>query len=637
MRFHNAPLPFLRLLPCAATCAQTASLRATLRCSLLQKQQQRNFFANWRTSTLRQPAMRSVKIAQSLRNALSFAKGTPAFWPRFLSSNSKKKPSFFSRFIKIRLVPEVPKPIQPHHGRNNFQQMLASLKEIRIVPEIKIRKKAKRRLAFALLFSMSMYAAYEKWVRPKESRFRRRFITAFYVALIVADYKYSLRNETPGSEAYQLKLSAAHKRSADRIRRLANLNGGVYTKAAQFITSLNGVPMEYRKSLCALEDQAESRPFSEIKHVIMSEFAGKSLDELFLYVEEKPIAAASLAQVHRAISRTGEPIAVKVQYPLTERCFYSDLSNLSLAIRFVRLAFPSIELDWVVSKFTTEIEKELDFVAEGKNSEAIAALFKGRKILKIPRIDWTLTSKKVLTMELIEGIKINDKETLLRNGIDPRRLVESLYEVFGEMIFCRGFFHADPHPGNIMVQNVGTRGNFRIVLLDHGLYRRLDDEFRVNFCVLWKSLFPYDEPRLLKVCKKLRIVSHFQYFPLLISRTYWRSLKLISLKELASLEVFNLVENVSEDLLLIIKALVHLNYIASDLGISSIVAAKTLARFAYEGDSLFLPGALSQNKNRSYLSFYFRYFGFRLRFLGFSVWSFIKSYFLQIFRLESVD
>jgi aarF domain-containing kinase len=307
-------------------------------------------------------------------------------------------------------------------------------------------------------------------------------------------------------------------------------------------------------------------------------------------------------------------VAVKVQYPLTERCFYSDLGNLSLSSRIVHWVFPQIDLDWIIRRFKNEIQKELNFVQEAQNSQEVASLFsKQTSLLKIPSIHWDLTTRRVLTMELIEGVKITDVAALRAIGINPRQVVRSLYEVFGEMIFCHGFFHADPHPGNIMVQpqsNVPL--NFRIALLDHGLYRRLSPEFRQDFCQLWKALIPFNDQRLFSICKKMGVETHYRYFPLLISRSYWRSLKLVSLRELASLEVFRLVENASEDLMLVIKSFVHLHYIASDLGVNSFEVARVLAKFAFKGEAFWGPEAERKSAIRKYFGFYSKYIFFKL-------------------------
>lgn len=547
----------------------------------------------------------------------------------------RKRDRLLGNFFRFKVIPEITPTGQPAK-KPNIKHFLESLKVIRIVPEIKISKSARNGLLWFVGSATICWWLYRRYWAPKESRFRRKLHTLVTVAVILADYKYSLRREEHGTESYQLRLSEAHKRAASRLLALADANGGVYTKAGQFITSLNGIPIEYRQKLCKLEDQAESRPFKEIKSVILSEFSGKSLEDLFLYIEEVPIAAASLAQVHRGITRKGEPIAVKVQYPLTEKCFYSDLDNMSLSSRIVRFVFPQLDLDWIVKKFTAEIAKELDFEQEARNSQQLAKYFQGKPTIKVPFVYSHLSSKRVLTMELIEGVKITDVAQLKALGISPRKVVRSLYEIFGEMIFCHGFFHADPHPGNIMVQKREGPINFRIVLLDHGLYRRLSPQFRQDFCELWKSLIPFNEARLFQISKRLGIHSHYQYFPLLISRNYWRSLKLVSLKELASLEVFNLVENVSEDMMLIIKSFVHLNYIASDLGVNAVEIARVLAKYAFKGDTLYAGWEEGRRSNLfvGYCKFYFQYIRFKSCVLQSVIVDFFTSLFQRILCIE---
>lgn len=504
-----------------------------------------------------------------------------------------KKTSRFSyavmKLFRFKIVPEVSPSVGTRLAKRvPLRVLLDQLRVIRIVPDFTLSKKAKGRFLLLTAFGASGTLFYQKWVRPKESALRRKANTLFTVGTILLRYKLSLLGITPGTEAYLLRISFLHKWAAERLLLLANSNGGIYTKAGQFISSVNGIPLEFRKTLCALEDHANSQPFKEILRVILSEFPGRTLDQLFRFVEEVPIAAASLAQVHRAVTLDGEPVAVKIQYPLTERCLKSDLQNLRLSAWLVRLLFPGIDLGWILKKFTTEIEKELDFITEAKNSETAAAALKHRPRVKIPVICWPLTSRRVLTMELIEGIKINDVEAIKAAGISPKSVAISLYEAFGEMVFCQGFFHADPHPGNLMVlPSSNEKGNFRLVLLDHGLYKRVPESFRRQFCTIWKCLIPYNEAKLKEVCSEIGIIHHYQYFPLLVSRSYWRSLRLVSLRDLASLEVFNLVEGVSEELMLIIKAFVHLNYIASELGAGSLEMARVFARYAFRGTSVY--------------------------------------------------
>eukprot|EP01137_Pigoraptor_chileana_P030580 Opistho-2@17257 len=324
-----------------------------------------------------------------------------------------------------------------------------------------------------------------------------RFLRASYTAVVISlDYKLSLRNIADDtSEEYRVVRNKVHQRAADRILSLCRWAGGIYIKGGQHVGALDYLlPAEYVHTLKVLHNQA---PRTELKEVsrVFKEDVGKGLAELFLEFDSEPIGAASLAQVHRAVRASdGAVVAVKVQHPFVRERSEGDMRTIEIITKFISWMFPEFEFAWLAEEMRRNLPVELDFVQEGRNADELRALFRSTKYLKIPEIHWDLTSRRVLTMEFIDGGKVDDVEYMQKNKIDVNEVSRRLKHVFSEMIYLHGFVHCDPHPGNVLVQP--PRGAFdgpKIILLDHGLYQRLSREFRLNYCRLWKALIEFDE------------------------------------------------------------------------------------------------------------------------------------------------
>ncbi|KAL3691259.1 hypothetical protein R1sor_004910 [Riccia sorocarpa] len=333
------------------------------------------------------------------------------------------------------------------------------------------------------------------------------------------DYKYALKDYADTSEEYYRARAEVHTRAAQRILKLCEANRGFYIKAGQFLGSLKNIPKEYVTVLSVLQDQAHSWPYYAIQKVIEGEL-GKPVGDLFAELDEKPIAAASLAQVHRAILLDGEEVAVKVQYPHLQEQFELDVSTMAVLSKAIALLFPDYQFEWIVPEFEKGLSRELDFEQEGKNAEQTARNFAKKDRVKIPHIKWDLTTKRVLTMEFMQGFKITDLQKLEEAGIDRLQVAELLVEVFAEMVFCHGYVHGDPHPGNIFVNpRGGARGkrNFDLVVLDHGQYRELDESFRSDYCRLWKALILLDSDELEEVGDRLGAGHYYRYLPVIFT------------------------------------------------------------------------------------------------------------------------
>jgi len=316
------------------------------------------------------------------------------------------------------------------------------------------------------------------------------------------DYAKARRSS---SEHEEERWKQAHENTAARLLELAKKHGGAYVKAAQMAATVRAVPQEVREALAQLHDRAPVRPFAEVDASLRASLGAGAM-ELYASFEEQAAAAASLAQVHRARTHDGQDVAVKVQHAGLLKEAQADIATFRWLAKAAKVLFEGFELEWMVPELERNLEKELDFVREGKNAERTAKNFAHRPGLVVPAIVWQLTTKQVLTMEWTDGSKITDVDGIEKMGFKPALVAEKMAQVFADMIFLDGFVHCDPHPGNLLVRSrKDTRGNVHpeIVLLDHGLYVELKDPLRRDWCLLWKSLVLQDRKELTEVSRKL--------------------------------------------------------------------------------------------------------------------------------------
>jgi predicted unusual protein kinase regulating ubiquinone biosynthesis (AarF/ABC1/UbiB family) len=271
--------------------------------------------------------------------------------------------------------------------------------------------------------------------------------------------------------------------SAQSIYRTAIELRGLILKGCQFLGSRADVlPPEYVRVLSKLQDRVPPKGFPVVRRSVEREL-GRPLEALFAEFAETPLASASLAQVHEARLHGGERVAVKVQYPEIADLVRSDLANLRTLFRAVGLLERDVDLMPLVDELGIEVPRELDFVNEGRNAERMARLLAHREDVVVPRIHWELTTRRVLVMEFAEGLRISDVEALQARGVDLQALLRTLVECYCEQVLVQGFFHADPHPGNLFVQvepsaASGAPARHRLVMLDFGLSKDLPAGFR---------------------------------------------------------------------------------------------------------------------------------------------------------------
>lgn len=258
---------------------------------------------------------------------------------------------------------------------------------------------------------------------------------------------------------------------AERIRKALEDLGPTFVKIGQILSTRPFlIPAELTVELTKLQDQVGPFPYEEVEQIIMAELK-KPLSSMFSEFERIPCASASLSQVHRAVTIDGHAVAVKVQRPNVQEIMEKDLSILRDLAGLAERHIPevrSFDPVGIVEEIWKSARHETDFEIEARNLEVFARNQADDPRLITPKVFWNLTTSKVLTLTYIDGIKISDVEKLRENGIDPIEITKVGGEIVAKQIFEHGFFHADPHPGNLFA----LPGN-RIAVIDFGMMGRL--------------------------------------------------------------------------------------------------------------------------------------------------------------------
>jgi ubiquinone biosynthesis protein len=260
-----------------------------------------------------------------------------------------------------------------------------------------------------------------------------------------------------------------------RLREMLDELGPTFVKFGQLLsTRPDIVPPDVVLELQKLQDDVRPIPFADVERVIREDL-GMTIEQAFLAFDEQPTAAASIGQVHHAVLPNGDRVAVKVQRPNAPRQIESDISLLFQAARLAKervRALDFIDAEQVVDEFARSIRSELDYRAEARSAEAFRRNFAGVAEVKIPRVYWSYTRRRVLALELLDGTQLADLDVLGLNQAERRDLAYRIAETWMTMIFRHGFFHADPHPANIFVLDGGAS----IGLVDFGQVGKLSDD-----------------------------------------------------------------------------------------------------------------------------------------------------------------
>lgn len=342
--------------------------------------------------------------------------------------------------------------------------------------------------------------------RYSEAQLISRNIRTFYNGVAVAiDYKLNFK---PGPTIEDsLHIEALHERVANRIFDVFENNGGLYIKMGQVIGTQSAIlPLAYQIRAKKLFDSAPAVPFSTIERVFKEDFDGKHPSDIFEEFDLKPIASASIAQVHKARLKTGETVAVKVQKPAIQEQMDWDLSAFRILLKLYEYVF-ELPLSWSSDYIDEHIRMEADFENEARNAIKADYHIQKQPTLKnkvyIPKVYQEFSSKRVLVCEWVDGVKLTDIDKLKEYKIDYQEAMKISIEAFASQIFHSGFVHGDPHPGNVLVRmDPHRKKQVQVVLIDHGLYIQESEKFRQEYCKLWEALFTLDIPVMTAICKE---------------------------------------------------------------------------------------------------------------------------------------
>ena len=287
------------------------------------------------------------------------------------------------------------------------------------------------------------------------------------------------------------QVDARHRRNAVRVKRRILELQGLFIKVGQLISILtNFLPPAFRDELEELQDRIPAGDYNAVRKRIEEELGG-SIETLFAEFNPVAIASASLAQVHRARMHDGRDVAVKVQHPSIEDIARRDLATIRSILRLVERFLGVGGLNEQYAQLQAIVLEELDFVRERENLEGIAANFAADPRVDFPQSVPERSSGRILTTTFVQGVKANDLAGLAGQGTDPADLARRVVEAYCRMIFVDGLYHADPHPGNLLVRPDGT-----LVFLDFGAVARLSPEMKRGIPAFLFALLKRDVPGL---------------------------------------------------------------------------------------------------------------------------------------------
>lgn len=338
-----------------------------------------------------------------------------------------------------------------------------------------------------------------------------RFVKAYWVTfVVVASYlllRLELKLRSPA--AAERLIARRHRRNARRIQRAILSLQGMFIKVGQLISIMtNFLPPEFRHELESLQDRVPPRPYADIERRIREEFGGRGPAELFAEFSPRPIAAASIGQVHVARLHSGEKVAVKVQYPDIDAIARMDLRTLRRIFGIVSWFVPYQGLEGVYREIRAMILEELDFCAEAENVRRIAANFRGRTDVLFPTVVEELTTARVLTTRWEDGTKIGDLDQLDAGRFDRKELARLVVESYCQQIFVDGLYHADPHPGNLLVRGrADDPSRPCIVFLDFGAVARISPKMRHGMIEFLQGAIHRDTPRIVRAMKEMGFIA----------------------------------------------------------------------------------------------------------------------------------
>jgi ubiquinone biosynthesis protein len=340
--------------------------------------------------------------------------------------------------------------------------------------------------------------------------FRRLFKAYFVTTQVVTSYAFlALRSRFISEEHAALLMQDAHRRNARRVEAAIVALQGLFIKVGQLISIMaNFLPEAFRRELQGLQDNVPPRPYADIEARLLEEFQGRSPDEVFAEFDRNPVASASIGQVHVARLRSGERVAVKVQYPDIESVVRTDLRALGRIFGILRRFMPHWGFDTIYREIREMVLTELDYRKEAEAIATIAANFKGRRDVLFPQVKSEHSTARVLTTEWMSGTKVADVDRLVAAGIDRRKAARLCVEAYCQQIFIDGIYHADPHPGNLLLRPGGPDApGPALVFLDFGAVAQVSEKMRKGMISFLQGAITRDSARIVAGMKEMGFIS----------------------------------------------------------------------------------------------------------------------------------
>jgi predicted unusual protein kinase regulating ubiquinone biosynthesis (AarF/ABC1/UbiB family) len=373
-------------------------------------------------------------------------------------------------------------------------------------------------LQFSGLHASQVYHFYPRIIYNSamiRSRYRR--ILFFFGRILTALFFWDILLPRLGFRKLSNRTRSHRlKRIAKGYHDMAVSLGGVHIKVGQFLSArMDVLPAEITDELTGLQDEVPPERYEDIRALAEAEL-GAPLSEVFASFDETPMAAASLGQVHRARLKDeealefGTHVVVKVQRPDIEDIINTDLSALKIVSNWIMRYRPirkRVNVPALMAEFTKVLYQEIDYIAEGQHAEIFAENFKDVPGIRVPAVDWKHTTRRVLALEDVFAIKISENQEIDDAGIDRSEVAHRLFDAYMRQIFEDGFFHADPHPGNLFVDPKGDEAHpWYLTFIDFGMVGRIPPNTRTGLREFLIGMGTKDASRIMEAYKIMQIL-----------------------------------------------------------------------------------------------------------------------------------
>jgi ubiquinone biosynthesis protein len=332
---------------------------------------------------------------------------------------------------------------------------------------------------------------------------KKRSRKAFRVAYrILISYSWiTLGRRLFGKRYYEKRIAKVNERNAKRLKKALTELKGLFTKVGQLVSMMSNVlPVAYGRVLESMQDKAPASPFEDTVS-ILEEDLGSTKDELFEDFENEPIASASIGQVYKATLKTGEKVAVKVQHKDIKDLANADLEIIRRLIKRVSFFVKIKGLNFVYEQVKKMVLDELDFNKERLSTEIIGKNLEKIEGISVPEVYAEYSSSRIITTSFQDAVKISNLKQLDEWGIDKEALAKKLILAYCKMVLDDGFYHADPHPGNVFVKEDGE-----IILLDFGATAVLNEEMRKEIPILARAALQKDADKVVSSLQKMGFI-----------------------------------------------------------------------------------------------------------------------------------